>query len=83
MSDETLIGRVADRVRRDRYDGPERREKPADWLKWLPLATAVVFGAMGYGSLQTKVQHLEATVAEIKAANQAQWERIGNLMGRD
>ena len=76
MSDETLIDRVARRVERNRYDGPERRERPSEWLKWLPLAAVAVTAAMGYGALQQRVSALEKFTDKADAQHQAIWRRI-------
>lgn len=74
MTDETLIDRVVRRTRKE-YEGPERRERPVEWLKWLPLAAAVVAGAMGYGALQTRVDNLERQT-------ERQWDIIEKLSER-
>ena len=79
--DETLIGRVTERINRERYQGPERRDNPSDILKWLPLAIAVVAGLAGYFRMEAQVQVNQRDIAELREADKAQWSRISGLMG--
>lgn len=73
VGDETIIQRAVDRIRdseRDRYSGPDRREPPpvstVEYLKWLPLIVVAISAAVGYGSLQTKVESISEDVSELK-----------------
>ena len=92
MSDETLIERVARRVRRedDRRENDRRAPpawNPVDLVKWLPLLLAVSAGYGGYKELQAKVaehtrefDRLEASAreyrAEQKETHAALWRAI-------
>ena len=66
--DETLVERVARKVRRSNYEGDERRAAPpAEWHKYAPIVLAVLAGIMGYARLQAKVELLDERRIEMKA----------------
>ena len=66
MSDEdddlnTTWNRIRRKVRRDEYEGddrrsPDRRQSPPDMMKFLPLAMAIAGGIYGYAVLNSQVE---------------------------
>lgn len=79
-SDQTLINRVVRKVRREQWDGPEKRAPQPltvlDYMKFLPLVVAVIAGAIGYGALQTRVDRLEQDRIEQRDMNKELWKAI-------
>ncbi len=86
MTDETIIRRVTDRIQ-SQYDGPDRRQPTPDYIRWLPLGIVAISAAVGYGSLQTRVEGLSDAVSELKVevrqneaegreAHAALWRRV-------
>ena len=96
--DDTTVWQKVRRKRpHDDYAGPERRgPEPltiTDYMKFLPLAAAVIAGVTGYTKLESKVETLtrdmdRAIVAndkahdELKASVKAQWVRLGDHLER-
>lgn len=82
--DETIIRRVAERIERDAYAGPDRRAPPptpiTDYLKWLPLVAVAMSSYAGYVAMQKDVERLQQDVREIKAEAKDQhtalWRRV-------
>lgn len=82
MSDEeigerTLLGIARSRRLPAGVDRDRRSPSPADWLKWLPLALAVVAGIAGYVRTQADVEVLRRDVDRNDARINKQWERLG------
>jgi hypothetical protein len=66
--DATLVERVARKIRREGYQGEEKRApSPVEWVKFIPLALAVLGAVAGYYRLEARVDGLRETVSEMKA----------------
>lgn len=56
--DTTTINRVIRRMKRDSYEGQERRApQPADIPKWAGIVIAIVAAVSGYATLRADVRH--------------------------
>jgi len=83
-SDETIISRVAEKIERDGYNGPDRRtpppSSPSDLLKWVPLLVVATSGYSGYVAMQHDVERLQRDVSEIRAdmkdSHSALWRKV-------
>ena len=64
----TLVRQIRRAVRRDSYEGEERRgPQPVNWFAWLPLLLAVLAGVTGYVRTQAKVEELERNLHAMEA----------------
>ena len=82
--DDTTINRIVKRLRREQYEGeerrsPDRRETPHDIFKWFPLVVVAVTAAVGYGTLTSAVDNLKEDVGELKNWNISISDRVRDL----